>query len=58
MEASLLVLTQEPSVFQPACRVLFQPGDLFHEPVSFSVMRRGCGEVRALSPLLLRRPGW
>lgn len=55
-KAALLVLAQEPAVFQPSCRVVFSPRQILSEPLSFNVMHRGCGEVRSLSPVQLRRP--
>ena len=55
-KAALLVLAQEPSVFQPSCRVVFSPRQILSEPLSFNVTHRGCGEVRSLSPIQLRRP--
>ena len=54
-ESALLVLTQEPVVFQPACRVTFSSKKPLSEPLLLSVTHRGCGEVHSFSPVQFRR---
>lgn len=53
---ALLVLAQEPTAFQPACRVVCEPRRIFSEPVSFRVLRRGSGDVEWMYPVHLTRP--
>ena len=55
-DSALLVISREPCVFQPACRVAFSLGRSLDEALSFNVMHRGCGEVHSFSPVQLRRP--
>lgn len=53
---ALLVLANDPTAFQPACRVVCNPRKVFSEPVSFQVLRRGCGGVKWMHPVRLTRP--
>ena len=53
---ALLVLASEPTAFQPACRVVCDARKVFSEPVSFRVLRRGCGDVKWMHPVHLAHP--
>lgn len=55
-DTALLVLAEQPTAFQPACRVACEPRRIFSEPVSFRVLRRGSGDVKWMYPVHLARP--